>query len=64
MPDRVNVPAPVLVNASEPLPSEITPLNVVDVPSLPTVKTLAPEVLVLIVPVPAIEPTVSETFTL
>ena len=64
VPDSVRLPTPILVKASKPLPSESTPLKVVDVPSPPTVKTLAPEVLVVIAPPPAIEPTVSEAFTL
>ena len=53
-----------MINANEPLPLEITPANVVLVPSKPTVKLFAPEVLVVIVPLPAMEPIVSEALTL
>ena len=64
MPDNVNVPVPTFVKINWPLPSAITPLNSVDVASLPTVNVLAPAVLVVIEPEPAIEPIVSDASTL
>ena len=65
-PLKVKVPAPTLVKASVAfVPSCNTPLKLVLVPSLPAVKVIVPlEAVVVIVPAPAIEPTVSEAFTL
>ena len=60
------MPAPTLVKASVAVnPSCSAPENVVLVPSLPAVKVIMPlEAVVVIVPAPTIEPTVSEAFTL
>ena len=60
------MPAPVLVKASVAfVPSCSAPENVVLVPSLPAVNVIVPlEAVVVIVPAPAIEPTVSDAFTL
>ena len=58
-PVNVNVPAPILVKLIEPEPFWITPLNVVDESSLPTVSALAPRLPVVTLPAPAREPIVS-----
>ena len=58
-PDRVNVPLPVLVSASWPLPSPITPLSAVEVLLPPVVRVSAPGRLLVTLPAPASEPIVS-----
>ena len=55
---------PDFVKDKVPLPSWITPLNVVEVLSPPLVKVLLPAVLVETVPAPARDPIVSLAFTL
>ena len=64
MPVSVNVPVPIFVKAREPEPFCITPLKVVEESSFPTVRVFKPAELVEIVPAPAIDPIVSEAFTL
>ena len=56
-PDKVKVPVPVFVKAIAPAP--ITPEKVVELLSPPHVKVGVPDEL-LIIPAPAIDPTVSE----
>ena len=58
-PDRVSVPVPVLVRASRPAPSEATPEKLVDafVPPLERVAVATP--LLVTLPAPASDPTVS-----
>jgi len=65
IPDKVNVPDPILVSAIKPVPlSLITPLNAVVVLSPPLVKVLVtPELVVETVPAPASDPIVSFKLT-
>ena len=59
-PVSVSVPAPALVSASVALPFCRMPLNVVLVPSPPAVRVMLLAAELVMVPAPAIEPTLSE----